>query len=66
MKFQLRAVLAAVCRQVIQIVLKVLVSMLVFGVCLMVTLRFLGIPLPSPGQLLRSLEGVSELARILS
>lgn len=66
MQFQLRGVLVAVCRHIIQVALKVLVTMLVFGVCLTVTLRYLGIPIPSPYQLLESLEGVSELAKILS
>lgn len=66
MLIPLRRVLAAVCRQVLQVVLRVLVTMLVFGMCLTVTLRYLGIPLPSPTQLLDSLEGVSDLAKILS
>jgi hypothetical protein len=66
MRISIRRILAAVCRQIIQVALRVLVTFLVFGVCLMATLRYLGIPLPSPNQLLDSLEGVSELAKILS
>lgn len=66
MRVPLRRVFAAVCRHIIQVALRVLVTFLVFGVCLMATLRYLGIPLPGPDQLLRSLDGVSELAKILS
>lgn len=66
MKFQFRPVLVAVCRGVLHTVLKVLVSMLVFTVCLTATLWFLGVPIPGPVELIRSFEGVSELARILS
>ena len=66
MLFQLRSILAIVCRQILHVVLKVFVSMLIFAVCLTVTLRYLGIPLPGIQELLHSFDGVSELARILS
>jgi hypothetical protein len=66
MPFQVSRILSLVCRQILQVFLKVLVSMLIFAVCLTATLRYLGIPLPGIQELLHSFDGVSELARILS
>ena len=66
MQFFLKRVLVAVYRFIIQTVVRVLVTFLIFGVCLMITLRYLGIPLPGADQLLHSFDGLSELAKILS
>lgn len=66
MRYRLLRVLTAVCRHVFQAVLKTLVTIVVASVCLIVTLRYLGIPLPSADELLPSVGGLSELARILS
>lgn len=66
MQFSLIRALATICRHIIQTALRVLVTCLVSGVCLLITLWYLGIPLPSPNQLLQSFDGVSELAKILS
>lgn len=66
MRYRLLRVLTAVCRHVFQAVLKALVTFLICTVCLIVTLRYLGIPLPSVDELLPAVDGLSELARILS
>lgn len=59
-------VFATACRQVLQTALRVLVTILVSAVSLMVMLRYLGVPVPGPEQLLKSVEGLSELAKVLS
>jgi hypothetical protein len=66
MRFPLKSTLTLFCRVVIQTGLRLLVTFLVFGVCLMITLRYFGIPLPSFNDLLHTFDGVSDLARILS
>ena len=66
MQFPLKRALAVVCRRIMQTALRVLVTCLVSGVCLIIMLWYLGVPLPSANQLLQSFDGVSELARILS
>lgn len=48
-------------RQVCEATVKVAAMLLVFSVCLMVTLRYLGVPVPSTDQLVRN---VAELTRI--
>ena len=65
-RFSLKRALAAVCRHIIQTALRVLITFLFFGVALMITLRYLGIPLPGADQLLEGFDGLSELAKILS
>ena len=66
MRHWLVHVFATVCRQLLQTVLRVVVTVLVSAVSLMVVLRYLGVPVPGPEQLLKSVEGLSELARVLS
>jgi hypothetical protein len=66
MRFPLKRALTVICRYVIQTALKMLVTFLVFGVCLVITLRYCGIPLPSLNELLHSFDGVTQLAKILS
>ena len=65
-RFSVKRVLAAVCRHIFQTALRMLITFLFFGVGLMITLRYLGIPLPGADQLLNGFDGLSELARILS
>ena len=48
-------------RHVCQATVKVAAMLLVFSVCLMVTLRYLGVPVPSTDQLMRD---VAQLTRI--
>ena len=48
-------------RQVCQATLKVTATLLVVSVCLMFTLRYFGVPVPSGEELLRN---VAELTRV--
>ena len=66
MRHWLVRVLAAVCRQILQTTLKVVVTVVVAAVSLMLMLRYLGVPVPGPEQLLKGVEGLSELAKVLS
>ena len=66
MQFLLKRVLVAVYRFIIQTVARMLTTFLICGVCLMITLRYLGIPLPGADELLNSFDGLSELAKLLS
>jgi hypothetical protein len=66
MRFPLKHALTVICRHLIQTALKMLVTFLVFGVCLVITLRYFDIPLPSVNELLHSFDGVTQLAKILS
>lgn len=61
MRYEAARYAATTLRQVCQATLKVTVTLLVFSVCLMVTLRYFGVPVPSGEQLLRN---VAELSRI--
>jgi hypothetical protein len=53
MRHWLVHVFATVCRQVLQTALRVVVTVLVSVVSLMVMLRYLGVPVPGPEQLLK-------------
>ncbi len=55
----------AVTRNVFVGLLKILVTFFVFLVAVLMTMRYLGLPVPSPQDLLHSVEGVSKLAKIL-
>lgn len=66
MRFPLKNSLTLFFRVVIQTGLRILVTFLIFGVCLMITLQYFGIPVPSFNELLHTFDGVSELAKILS
>ena len=55
----------AVVRNVFAGLLKTLVTFLVFLLAVMMTMRYLGLPVPSPSDLLHSVEGLSKLAKIL-
>ena len=57
---------AALARLVWRAVLWVVVTGLVFTTCLLFALAYLGVPLPSLGEVLERFESVSQLARILS
>ena len=65
MRHRLGRAIVALCRQVLLTALRVFVTVLVSAVSLMVLLRMLGVPV-EPAQLLKSVEKLSDLARILS
>jgi hypothetical protein len=58
--------LSLVAHQLISVVLKTAITGLVFGICLVITLHYLGIPVPSPYDLIDKFEGLARLAKILS
>jgi hypothetical protein len=66
MRHKLAHVFVAACRHILETFLRVLVTVLVSAVCLMVMLRYLGVPVPGPDVLLKSVEGLSELTKVLS
>jgi hypothetical protein len=45
---------------------RIVITTFVVSTCLAFILRYLGIPVPSPYQLLHDFEGLSKLAKILS
>lgn len=47
-------------------VLRTVLTTFVFGACVAAVAHFMGVPLPSPNQVLRELESISKLARVLS
>lgn len=47
-------------------VLRTLITGVVFVTCTLVTMYYLGIPVPGPVELLDKLDGLGRLARILS
>ena len=66
MRHRVLRMLSKFLSQLISAALKVVVTSLVFTTCVVMLLRSLGIPMPSPHELLREFEGISKLARILS
>ena len=52
---------ATTLQQVCRATLKVAATLLVFSVCLMVMLRYLGVPVPSGEQLLRDVAGLTRI-----
>ncbi len=47
-------------------VLRIIITGLIFTVCMLVTLHYLGVPVPGPSELLHKFDGVDRLVRILS
>ena len=66
MRHRLVTISAALLRQVVRVVARTVFVGLLFTTCLVLTLRYLGIPVPSPYELLHDFEGLSKLAKILS
>ncbi|HEX8146798.1 MAG TPA: hypothetical protein VF591_06435 [Pyrinomonadaceae bacterium] len=57
---------AALARLVFRAALRAVVTGLIFTTCLAAAAAYLGVPLPSPSELLERFESVSQLSRILS
>jgi len=66
MRYRLLRSLSAAIKQVCGAVLRALLTSLVFGICVVALMRYLGVPVPSPFELFRDVEGLSKLAKILS
>jgi hypothetical protein len=62
----MRRFIFASLRQLGQTVLRVVVTCLIFAVCLTVMSRYLGLPVPDPIELLDKFKSVSKLSEILS
>ena len=46
--------------------LRVIITCLIFTTCFLVASRYLGLPVPSPAELLDKFKGVSQLSEVLS
>jgi hypothetical protein len=46
--------------------MRVIITGLIFTTCLMVASSYLGLPVPSPSELLDKIKGVSQLSEVLS
>jgi len=57
---------AALLRYLGRTIARMIVTALVFTTCMIFTLRCLGIPVPSPYELLHDFKEISKLAKILS
>lgn len=53
-------------RQLGRMALRVVITSLIFMVCLTVMSRYLGLPVPDPTELLDKFKNVSKLAEVLS
>jgi hypothetical protein len=47
-------------------ILRTIITSVVFVICVMVMLHYLGVPVPGPSELLDKFEALGELSRILS
>ncbi|HKE60241.1 MAG TPA: hypothetical protein VKB46_26195 [Pyrinomonadaceae bacterium] len=65
MLHRLVRIAGGVTRSAFEALVKTLVTFLIFGLGVIVTMRYLGLPVPSPSDLLHSVEGLSKLAKIL-
>jgi hypothetical protein len=59
-------VASTLARRLLRGVLRVLLTGLIFAVCFVAALRFMGVPVPGPEELREKFESVSRLAQILS
>jgi len=57
---------AALARGLFRAVLRAFITWLIFAVCLLAAMRYMGVPVPTPVELLDKFESVSRLAEILS
>lgn len=53
-------------QQVLSVVVRAFVTTFVFGLCAVVMMHFLGMPVPSALQVWHGLEGLTKLAGVLS
>lgn len=66
MRRRLVRLVAAFLTKVCLAVLRAIITGLVFTICAMVMLHYLGLPVPSPSELLDKFEGLARLAKGLS
>ncbi|PWT89951.1 MAG: hypothetical protein C5B55_10445 [Blastocatellia bacterium] len=53
-------------RQLFSAAFRVVVTSIVFTTCVVIVLRSMGVPMPSAHELLRQVEGLSKIAKIVS
>jgi hypothetical protein len=53
-------------RRLSRVGLRIVISGLIFMTCLMVASRYMGVPVPSPSDLLETIKDVSKLSEVLS
>jgi hypothetical protein len=66
MRYRLFRLVASLARFVCLAALRAVITVAVFAICLMLAASYMGVPLPSPSELLERFESVSQLAKILS
>lgn len=66
MRYRFFQALSQFLQQIFSAMVRAFVTTLVFGVCVVGLMHYLGMPVPSPSQLLHGLEGLSKLAGVLS
>lgn len=66
MRHRVVRVFSSILKNVLSAVVRAVLTTLVFGVFAAVVAHFMGIPLPSASQVLREIEGISKLAKVLS
>jgi hypothetical protein len=66
MRYRFFRVLSLFFQRTLSVVVRAFVTTLVFGMCVVVLMRCLGMPLPSASQLWQGIEGLSRLAKVLS
>jgi hypothetical protein len=59
-------VLSEIMSRTLSAALRTILTGAIFATCLMVTLHYMGAPVPSPYQLLHDLAAITRLSRILS
>lgn len=66
MRNELTREFSGMVRQVFSVAVKAVVASLLFATSVVMILRSMGVPMPSPYELLREFGGLSKLAKIVS
>ena len=66
MRFRPSRLALALVRHVCRAALRAFITALVFMICTLAALYYMGVPLPDRDELLERFESISQLARILS
>lgn len=58
--------LSSVAGRALSVAIRTVITCTVFGTCLMLTLHYMGIPVPSPYDLIHNFDALDKLAKILT